>query len=121
MVHGQAVIADTRVPASVILDCIAAGMTAEEITTECPTVTVTGVRAAAADGARPRGLSAPAAAVSVKFKLEENLPASSAILISAGHHIDTVTQQGLIGALDEDVVATTTAAAAASAAEAPVE
>ena len=41
----------TRVLVSVILDCLAAGMTAEEITTEYPTVTVAGVRAAAADGA----------------------------------------------------------------------
>jgi uncharacterized protein (DUF433 family) len=49
--NGQAVIAGTRVPVSVILDFLAAGMTAEEITTEYPTVTVAGVRAAAAYGA----------------------------------------------------------------------
>jgi len=49
--HGQAVIAGTRVPVSVILDCLAAGMTADEITAEYPTVTVAGVRAAAAYGA----------------------------------------------------------------------
>jgi uncharacterized protein (DUF433 family) len=36
------------VPVSVILDCLAAGMTAEEITAEYPTVTIAGVRAAAA-------------------------------------------------------------------------
>lgn len=51
VMHGQAVIAGTRVPVSVILDCLAAGMTAEEITSEYPTVTVAGVRAAAAYGA----------------------------------------------------------------------
>ena len=51
VIHGQAVIAGTRVPVSVILDCLAAGMTAEQITAEYPTVTVTGVRAAAAYGA----------------------------------------------------------------------
>ena len=50
--HGQAVIAGTRVPASVILDCLATGMTAEEITAD-PSVTVAGVRAAA-DQCRPR-------------------------------------------------------------------
>lgn len=49
--QGQAVIGGTRVPVSVILDFLAAGMTAEEITTEYPTVTVAGVRAAAAYGA----------------------------------------------------------------------
>jgi uncharacterized protein (DUF433 family) len=51
VMHGQAVIAGTRVPVSVILDCLAAGMTAEEITAEYPTLTVAGVRAAAAYGA----------------------------------------------------------------------
>jgi uncharacterized protein (DUF433 family) len=48
--HGQAVIAGTRVPVSVILDCLAAGMNAEEIPTEYPRVTVARVRAAAAYG-----------------------------------------------------------------------
>jgi uncharacterized protein (DUF433 family) len=51
VMHGQAVIAGTRVPVSVILDCIAVGMTTEEITAEYPSVTVTGIRAAAAYGA----------------------------------------------------------------------
>ncbi len=42
----------------------------------------------------------------MKFKLDENLPVSStAILTSAGHDVDTVTQEGLIGAPDQDVVA----------------
>jgi uncharacterized protein (DUF433 family) len=50
VMHGQAVIAGTRVPVSVILDCIAAGMTTEQITAEDPTVTAAGVRAAAAYG-----------------------------------------------------------------------
>jgi len=41
----------------------------------------------------------------VKFKLDENLPvSSSAILTSAGHDVDTVIQEGLIGAPDQDVV-----------------
>lgn len=51
VMHGQAVIAGTRVPVSVILDCLAAGMTVEEIIAEYPTLTVAGVRAAAAYGA----------------------------------------------------------------------
>jgi uncharacterized protein (DUF433 family) len=51
VMHGQAVIAGTRVPVSVILDGLAAGMTTEEITAEYPTVTKEGVRAAAAYGA----------------------------------------------------------------------
>ena len=51
VMHGQAVIAGTRVPVSVILDCLAAGMTAGQITAEYPAVTVAGVCAAAAYGA----------------------------------------------------------------------
>lgn len=51
VMHGQAVIVGTRVPVSVILDCLAAGMIAEEITAEYPAVTTAGVRAAAAYGA----------------------------------------------------------------------
>ena len=51
VMHGQAVLAGTRVPVSVILDCLAAGMMSEEIIAEYPTVTVAGVRAAAAYGA----------------------------------------------------------------------
>jgi predicted nuclease of predicted toxin-antitoxin system len=47
----------------------------------------------------------------VKFKLDENLPvSSSAILTSAGHDVDTVIQEGLIGAPDQDVVAAAAAA-----------
>jgi uncharacterized protein (DUF433 family) len=51
VMHGVAVIAGTRVPVSVILDCLAAGMTPEAITAEYPTVTAAAVRAAAAYGA----------------------------------------------------------------------
>ena len=36
---------------SIILDCIAAGMSEEEILTEYPTLTTAGIRAAAAYGA----------------------------------------------------------------------
>ncbi len=51
VMHGQAVIAGTRVPVSVTLDCLAAGMAVEQITAEYPTVALAGVRAAAAYGA----------------------------------------------------------------------
>jgi predicted nuclease of predicted toxin-antitoxin system len=47
----------------------------------------------------------------VKFKLDENLPVSSAtILTSAGHDVDTVTEEGLVGAPDRDVGAAATVA-----------
>jgi uncharacterized protein (DUF433 family) len=51
VMHGQAVIAGTRVPVSVVLDCLAAGMTVDEIVAEYPTVAAAGVHAAAAYGA----------------------------------------------------------------------
>jgi hypothetical protein len=47
----------------------------------------------------------------VKFKLDENLPVSSAaILTSVGHGVDTVADEGLVGAPDRDVVAAATRA-----------
>jgi len=47
----------------------------------------------------------------VKFKLDENLPASSAaILAGAGHDVDTVGQERLSGAPDPEVVAAAAAA-----------
>ena len=51
VLSGQAVIAGTRVPVSVVLDCLAAGMTAEQIVSQYPTLTSEGARAAAAYGA----------------------------------------------------------------------
>ncbi|MGH2856269.1 MAG: DUF433 domain-containing protein [Solirubrobacteraceae bacterium] len=48
---GQVVVRGTRVPVSVILDCVAAGMSVAEILDEYPSLTSEGVRAAAAYGA----------------------------------------------------------------------
>ena len=49
--HGQAVVQGTRIMVSVVLDCIAAGMTETEIINDYPTLSVDGIRAAAAHGA----------------------------------------------------------------------
>lgn len=49
--HGQAVVQGTRIMVSVLLDCIAAGMTEAEIIDDYPTLTAEGIRAAAAHGA----------------------------------------------------------------------
>ena len=49
--HGQAVIRGTRIMVSVVLDCLAAGMTETEILADYPTLTIDGIRAAAAYGA----------------------------------------------------------------------
>jgi uncharacterized protein (DUF433 family) len=51
ILHGQAHVRGTRVPVSVILDCLAEGMSEEEILDEYPTLSVEGIRAAAAYGA----------------------------------------------------------------------
>lgn len=51
VLHGQAHIRGTRIPVSVVLDCIAAGMGDSEILTEYPTLSIEGIRAAAAYGA----------------------------------------------------------------------
>jgi len=51
ILHGQAHIRGTRIPVSVVLDAVAAGMSEPEILEEFPTLTADGIRAAAAYGA----------------------------------------------------------------------
>jgi uncharacterized protein (DUF433 family) len=51
VLHGQARIRGTRISVSLVLDCLAAGMTEAEILAEYPTLDVAGLRAAAAYGA----------------------------------------------------------------------
>ena len=51
VLSGQAVIAGTRVPVSVVLDGLAAGMSAEQVVVEYPILSTEGVQAAAAYGA----------------------------------------------------------------------
>ena len=48
VVHGQARIRGTRIAVSVVLDCLAVGMTDDEILAQYPMLTVEGIRAAAA-------------------------------------------------------------------------
>jgi uncharacterized protein (DUF433 family) len=49
--HGQAWVTGTRIPASVVLDCLADGMSIDEIVGQYPSLTHDDVRAAAAYGA----------------------------------------------------------------------
>ncbi|MEM1116297.1 MAG: DUF433 domain-containing protein [Bacteroidota bacterium] len=61
--HGKACVRGTRVPVSVVLDNLAAGVSAEEITESYPSVSPEAVRAAlayAADLAGERVVSVPA-------------------------------------------------------------
>jgi uncharacterized protein (DUF433 family) len=51
VIHGQAVIRGTRVPVTVILDCLAAGMEEDEVRRQYPTLPEGAVRAALAYGA----------------------------------------------------------------------
>ncbi|MDQ3756768.1 MAG: DUF433 domain-containing protein [Actinomycetota bacterium] len=53
VVHGQARFRGTRVPVSVVLDCLAIGMTVEEIHAQYPSLPAEAVRAAIAYGALP--------------------------------------------------------------------
>jgi uncharacterized protein (DUF433 family) len=46
--HGQACIKGTRIPVAVVLDNLAAGLSAEEIAASCPSLRVEDVRAATA-------------------------------------------------------------------------
>ena len=109
--HGQAVIAGTRVPVGVILDRLAAGMPAEEITAEYPMVTVAGVCAAAAYGAAlaREGLLRRRNHGEVQARRE---PARLVCrnLDQCDQNVDIVTDEGLTGAPDHDVVAAATVA-----------
>ena len=49
--HGQACLRGTRIPVSVVLDALAEGMTEVDILAGYPSLTVEGIRAAAAYGA----------------------------------------------------------------------
>jgi uncharacterized protein (DUF433 family) len=49
--HGQVCLKGTRVPVSVVLDCLAAGMTEADILRDYPSSTIAAIRAAAAYGA----------------------------------------------------------------------
>ncbi len=51
IVGGLAHVRGTRIPVSVILDCLAAGMSEGAIVAQYPSLTVEGIRAAAAYGA----------------------------------------------------------------------
>jgi uncharacterized protein (DUF433 family) len=51
VMHGQATVSGTRVTVSVVLDCLASGLNEAEILAEYPSLTVAGIRAAAAYGA----------------------------------------------------------------------
>ncbi|MBA2508108.1 MAG: DUF433 domain-containing protein [Nocardioidaceae bacterium] len=48
VLHGQAHVRGTRIPVALVLGCLAEGMSEQEIVREYPTLTVEGIRAAAA-------------------------------------------------------------------------
>lgn len=48
VLHGQAHVRGTRIPVRLVLGCLAEGMSEQEILDEYPTLTVEGIRAAAA-------------------------------------------------------------------------
>lgn len=97
-------IAGTRVPVGVILDCLAAGMTTEEITAEYSTVTTADVRAAAAYGAALAARTGSRCRSRNEVQARREPAGLAAILASAGHDADTVIAEHLAGAPDPDVV-----------------
>lgn len=48
VLHGQARIRGTRIPVSVVLDCLASGLTEQEIIDHYPALATDGIRAASA-------------------------------------------------------------------------
>jgi uncharacterized protein (DUF433 family) len=93
VVHGQARVRGTRIPVSVILDCLAAGLSEDEILGQYPTLTVEGVRAAAVYGAALAREEIPPAA-RVRIKLDENLPHDLATALRRqGHDVHTVVEE----------------------------
>lgn len=55
VLHGQARIRGTRIPVTLVLGCLADGINEQEIVEQFPTLTVEGVRAAAAYAAELAG------------------------------------------------------------------
>jgi len=65
VMHGQACIAGTRIPVSVVLDNLAAGLTAEQILESYPSLTMDSIHAAisyAAELSRDQTVQLPGAA-----------------------------------------------------------
>lgn len=56
--HGAATIRGTRIPVAVVLDNLAAGLTADDIVNEYPGLEIDDVRAALAYATSPRGRTA---------------------------------------------------------------
>ena len=107
--HGKACVRGTRVPISVILDNIAAGVDRQEILASYPSLKPEDIDAAlayAAELAREGAMDLPARAQRVKFKTDENLPLeSSTVLRERGFDAQTVWDEDLSGAEDRVIAA----------------
>ena len=107
--HGQPCLRGTRIPASVVLDNLAAGVSETEILASYPALTPEDIRAAlayAAELARERTVRPTRGAGGMRFKVDENLPLEVADLLrAAGHDAEGVHEEGLSGAPDQQVLA----------------
>ena len=72
--HGKPCVTGTRVMVSVILDNLAAGQSVDEILAAYPSVTVEAVRATLAYAAELARAIGGSVRVSLRFKVDENLP-----------------------------------------------
>ncbi len=104
--HGQACIKGTRVIVSVILDNLAEGLDPQEIIRSYPALHMDAVRAAinyAAELARAKRHHG--CGVTMKFKLDENLPVEVAALFrEAGHDALTILDQQMGGQADDKII-----------------
>ncbi len=103
--HGQACIRGTRLSVSVVLDCLAEGMTGDQILAEYPTLTSDGVQAALEYAAAlAREEHRAFSRCCVKFKLDEDTPLRlAALLRERGNDADTVQDEGLTGSPDSRI------------------
>ena len=105
---GKPCIKGHRIWVSLILDLLASGATADEIVDQYPQLTREDVLACIAYGSemsRERYVDIPGRQACVKFELDENLNrAAAALLCEAALDVVTVSDQGLEGARDPDLI-----------------
>ena len=105
--HGKACIKGTRIMVSIVLDDLAAGLTADETVRSYPSLSREAVQAAmayAAELARERIVAVPKQGDKMRFKVDENLPVEVAELLrQGGHDAATVLEQHLSGSADSGV------------------
>jgi uncharacterized protein (DUF433 family) len=91
VLHGQPRFRGTRIPATVVLDCLVAGMSEQEIHKQYPNLPPGSIRAALSYAARlaHEELFPPGALARLKVKLDEYLRRQHAGWRNYGHDVET--------------------------------